>query len=210
MAPRRALAYARHHRPRFLAELKDFIRFPTISSQPEHAGDLKKCAAWLARSLQRAGLENVKIIPTRGHPIKLVPRGSGRPGLPTVLVYGHYDVVPVDPLQEWHTPPFPSRRSGRRRPLRKRSLRRQRATICPCQGAGIVSDDRACVARQHQVPLRRRGRARQPSLRALRGEKTAARLAPMPQSYRTLACARASTARRSAMLSGGPCPWNSR
>jgi acetylornithine deacetylase/succinyl-diaminopimelate desuccinylase-like protein len=104
MAPR-ALAYARQHRPRFLAELKDFVRFPTISSQAGHAGDLKKCAAWLAAHLRRVGLESVRVIPTRGHPIVYGAwqRALGRP---TVLLYGHYDVVPVDPVKEWRTPPF--------------------------------------------------------------------------------------------------------
>jgi acetylornithine deacetylase/succinyl-diaminopimelate desuccinylase-like protein len=105
MAPHRALSYSRQHKPRFLAELKDFIRFPTVSSQPSHAGDLKKCAAWLAGHLRRVGLEKVRVIPTRGQPI-VYGEWQRAPGLPTVLVYGHYDVLPADPLQEWHTPPF--------------------------------------------------------------------------------------------------------
>jgi acetylornithine deacetylase/succinyl-diaminopimelate desuccinylase-like protein len=105
MEPLRALAYARRHRPRFLAELKDFVRFPSISSQPGHAGDLKKCAAWLANHLRRIGLNDVKVIPTRGHPI-VYAAWQRAPGAPTVLVYGHYDVLPADPLNEWRTPPF--------------------------------------------------------------------------------------------------------
>jgi acetylornithine deacetylase/succinyl-diaminopimelate desuccinylase-like protein len=105
MAPLRALAYARQHRPRFLAELKDFIRFPTISSQPEHAGDLGKCAAWLASHLRRIGLDSVRMVPTRGYPI-VYAAWQRAPGAPTVLVYGHYDVLPADPLHEWRTPPF--------------------------------------------------------------------------------------------------------
>jgi acetylornithine deacetylase/succinyl-diaminopimelate desuccinylase-like protein len=105
MAPLPALAYARRHRPRFLAELKDFIHFPTISSQPRQAGDLKKCASWLASHLLQLGLEGVRIIPTRGHPI-VYGAWQRAPGRPTVLVYGHYDVVPPDPLHDWHTPPF--------------------------------------------------------------------------------------------------------
>lgn len=105
MAPVRALAYARQHRRRFLAELKDFVRFPTISSQPERAGDLKNCAAWLAGHLRRVGLDSVRVIPTEGHPI-VYGSWLRAPGSPTVLIYGHYDVVPVDPPQAWHTPPF--------------------------------------------------------------------------------------------------------
>jgi acetylornithine deacetylase/succinyl-diaminopimelate desuccinylase-like protein len=105
MAPLRALAYARQHRPRFLEELKAFIRFPTISSQPAHARDLKRCAAWLAGQLRRVGLENVKVIPTRGHPI-VYGAWQRNSDSPTVLVYGHYDVLPADPLEEWKTQPF--------------------------------------------------------------------------------------------------------
>jgi acetylornithine deacetylase/succinyl-diaminopimelate desuccinylase-like protein len=111
-SPDDALAYARRHRSRFLAELKDFVRFPTVSSQPAHAGDLKKCAAWLASHLRRIGLERVRVVPTRGHPI-VYAAWQRAPGAPTVLVYGHYDVLPADPLQEWRSPPFePVARGG--------------------------------------------------------------------------------------------------
>jgi acetylornithine deacetylase/succinyl-diaminopimelate desuccinylase-like protein len=105
MAPARALAYARQHRPRFLAELKDFVRFPTVSSQPGHANDVKKCANWLAAHLRRIGLQSVRVIPTRGHPI-VYAAWRKAPDRPTVLIYGHYDVQPPDPLTEWRTPPF--------------------------------------------------------------------------------------------------------
>jgi acetylornithine deacetylase/succinyl-diaminopimelate desuccinylase-like protein len=105
MAPLHALAYAQQHRPRFLAELKDFVRFPTVSSQPGHAADLKKCATWLANHLQRIGLESVRLIPTRGQPIVHAAWQRAQ-GCPTVLVYGHYDVLPPDPVAEWRTPPF--------------------------------------------------------------------------------------------------------
>jgi acetylornithine deacetylase/succinyl-diaminopimelate desuccinylase-like protein len=101
----RALAYAQAHRPRFLAELKDFVRFPTVSAQPKHAGDIKKCAAWLAHHLRRTGLSDVKVIPTERHPLIYASwRRAGR--RPTVLIYGHYDVQPADPLSEWRSPPF--------------------------------------------------------------------------------------------------------
>jgi acetylornithine deacetylase/succinyl-diaminopimelate desuccinylase-like protein len=105
MPPLRALEYARRNRPRFLAELKEFARFPSISSQPKHAADLKKCAAWLAGHLRHLGLDSVRVIPTRGHPI-VFASWQRAPGRPTVLIYGHYDVLPADPLGEWHTPPF--------------------------------------------------------------------------------------------------------
>jgi len=105
MNPSRPLQYARAHRNRFVSELKDFLRFPTVSSQPEHANDLKKCAHWLAKHLQRIGLERVSVIPTRGHPIVYAEWQRNATG-PTVLIYGHYDVLPGEPLGEWQTPPF--------------------------------------------------------------------------------------------------------
>src|SRR5262249_46574129 len=83
----------------------EFVRFPSISVLPERAVDVRRCAAWLANHLRQIGLGNAAVVPTRGHPIVYADwlRASGRP---TVLVYGHYDVQPVDPLSEWQTPPF--------------------------------------------------------------------------------------------------------
>jgi len=105
MLPARALAYARARRRRFLAELKEFVRFPSVSAQPRHAGDVATCARWLASHLRRIGLDDVGVISTGGHPLVLASwqRAAGRP---TVLIYGHYDVQPADPLPEWSSPPF--------------------------------------------------------------------------------------------------------
>ncbi len=105
MAPNRALAYAREHWPRFVAELKHFVRFPTVSAEPSHAKDVNRCATWLAGHLRRLGLENVKLVPTGGHPL-VYGCWQRAEGKPTVLIYGHYDVLPADPLAEWHSPPF--------------------------------------------------------------------------------------------------------
>jgi acetylornithine deacetylase/succinyl-diaminopimelate desuccinylase-like protein len=108
----RALNYARAHRPRFVSELKQFLSFPSVSSQPEHAEDIRKCAAWLARHLRGIGLERVSIIPTRGNPIVYGSwlRAAGRP---TLIIYGHYDVIPGEPLRAWRTPPFrPTLKNG--------------------------------------------------------------------------------------------------
>ena len=105
MEPRRALQYARTNRSKFLSELKEFLRFPSVSSQPERAADVRRCARWLARHLQHIGLERVRIIPTRGNPIVYASRQRAR-NRPTVLIYGHYDVLPGEPLSQWHTPPF--------------------------------------------------------------------------------------------------------
>ena len=105
MDPHRALKYARTHRAAFVSELKEFLRFPTVSSHPEYANDLKKCAHWLANRLQQIGLERVKVIPTKGHPI-VYAAWQRTPARPTVLIYGHYDVLPGEPVREWRTPPF--------------------------------------------------------------------------------------------------------
>ena len=105
MDPHRALGYARAGRKRFVSELKEFLRFPSVSSQPERAQDLKKCAHWLANHLQRIGLERVKVFPTKGHPI-VYAAWQRHPARPTVLIYGHYDVLPGEPVREWRTPPF--------------------------------------------------------------------------------------------------------
>lgn len=99
------LSYAIQNRSRFVAELKDFIRFPTVSAQPKHAGDLKECAKWLADHLHGIGLKNVRVVPTAGHPI-VYADWLQEPTLPTLLIYGHYDVQPPDPLEEWRSPPF--------------------------------------------------------------------------------------------------------
>ena len=105
MASRNSFAYAHENRARFVAELKEFVRFPSISAQPEHAADSRKCAAWLANNLRSIGLEHVAVITTPGNPLVYADwfHVSDRP---TVLVYGHYDVQPAEPLDQWRTPPF--------------------------------------------------------------------------------------------------------
>lgn len=99
------LAHARAHRARFLAELQDLVHIPSVSAQTKHAGDVKRCAQWLAGHLRKIGMEGVRVIPTRRHPL-VYAEWTKAPELPTVLIYGHYDVQPPDPLKEWTTPPF--------------------------------------------------------------------------------------------------------
>jgi len=103
--PSRALRYARAHRKRFVGELADFLRFPSVSSQAERAEDVHRCAAWLARHLKKIGLDHVRIIPTSRHAI-VVASWRRAPGRPTLIIYGHYDVLPGQPLGDWRTPPF--------------------------------------------------------------------------------------------------------
>ena len=85
-------------------EYLHFLRFPSISTDPERAGDVAACAQWLGEKLLSIGLE-VKVHSTARHPI-VVARNEHQPGRRTVMIYGHYDVQPVDPLDLWTTPPF--------------------------------------------------------------------------------------------------------
>ncbi len=104
--------YVRSNSERFLNELDEFLRIPSISTLPEHAGDIARAAEWTAAKLKAAGLENVEIIPTGRHPL-VYADWLHAPGKPTVLCYGHYDVQPADPLELWDTPPFePAIRDG--------------------------------------------------------------------------------------------------
>jgi acetylornithine deacetylase/succinyl-diaminopimelate desuccinylase-like protein len=107
-----ALTYAREQQPRFLEELKALLRIPSVSTLPEHAGDVRRAAETLAAELRRIGLEHVRMIETGGHPL-VYADWLHAPGKPTCLCYGHYDVQPPDPLEEWETPPFePVERNG--------------------------------------------------------------------------------------------------
>lgn len=104
--------YVKENEPRFLEELLDFLRIPSISTLPEHKSDVARAAQFVADSLKRAGLENVEAIETGKHPL-VYADWLHAPGKPTVLCYGHYDVQPPDPLELWESPPFePSIRNG--------------------------------------------------------------------------------------------------
>jgi len=105
-------AFVQSNQPRFLDELKSFLRIPSISTLPEHAVDVQRAAQFVADGLKAAGLENIEIIPTKRHPL-VYADWLHAPGKPTVLCYGHYDVQPADPLELWTSPPFdPSVRDG--------------------------------------------------------------------------------------------------
>lgn len=100
-----ALAQARRDRERHLAEYREVLAIPSISTLSEHKGDVLSTAEWLAAQLRALRMENVEIIPTAGHPI-VYGEWLHAPGKPTILIYGHYDVQPVDPVNEWDSPPF--------------------------------------------------------------------------------------------------------
>ncbi len=98
-------AYISEHRQRMLDELFDLLRIPSVSADPAYAGDVQKCAEAVAESLKVAGASNVEVMKTPGHPIVfgeyIVDENA-----PTVLVYGHYDVQPADPIELWDNPAF--------------------------------------------------------------------------------------------------------
>ncbi|MBI3977301.1 MAG: dipeptidase [Chloroflexi bacterium] len=99
--------------PRYLEELKALVRIPSISASPEHAEEVRRCAATLAARLERIGLRNVTLLPTGGPPVVYADWLDAGPDAPTLLIYGHYDVQPVDPIELWESPPFePVERDG--------------------------------------------------------------------------------------------------
>ncbi len=139
MAELAAVAYARENGARFVEELKDLLRIPSVSTDPERAGDVRRAAEFVADGLRGAGLENVRLIETsteaeavetqiasvddnkngkgkkarKGHPLVYGEWMGAGAGKPTILLYGHYDVQPAEPLDEWKNPPFePEERNG--------------------------------------------------------------------------------------------------
>ena len=98
-------AYQDQHKERYLAELLDLLRIPSISARSEHKADMQKCAVAVRQHLVQAGVDKAEVYPTDGHPVvygeKIIDKTK-----PTVLVYGHYDVQPPDPLELWHSGPF--------------------------------------------------------------------------------------------------------
>ncbi len=118
MSPEAAILYAREHGQRFVEELKSLLRIPSISTAPEHATDVRRAAEFVAEGLRGAGLKDVKLIETstgarQGHPMVYGEWLEAGAGKPTLLFYGHYDVQPAEPLDEWKSLPFePEERNG--------------------------------------------------------------------------------------------------
>ncbi len=107
------LDYLKQNQARFVAELCELIRFPSVSAQPQHKKDLRACAEWIVKHCRQIGLE-AKLCPTAGNPI-VVAKTPRKQNLkqPHYVVYGHYDVQPPEPLDLWKTPPFEPRIAGR-------------------------------------------------------------------------------------------------
>src|SRR5688572_26763249 len=107
----RVLATLADRRDASVAALKEFLSIPSVSTKPEHKADMVRCATWLADQLKEGGLR-AEVRPTPGHPV-VVAKNKHEPGRPTVLLYGHYDVQPPEPLDLWTSPPFePTVRDG--------------------------------------------------------------------------------------------------
>lgn len=106
-------AFVSREQTRMLGELTDFLSIPSVSALPSHAADCRRAAVWLMDEFRRLGCPVVNLVEGEGHPVVWAesPRVAGRP---TLLIYGHYDVQPPDPLEEWESPPFePTVREGR-------------------------------------------------------------------------------------------------
>ena len=99
------IGYIENNRGRYVDELKEFLRIPSISTSAENKGDMQTAANFVADKLKLAGLNKIEIIQTEGHPL-VYGEWLGAPGKPTVLIYGHYDVQPVDPIELWKSSPF--------------------------------------------------------------------------------------------------------
>ena len=98
--------YIEQNKDRFLSELFELLRIPSISAQPSlHKGDMVRAAEWLRESLLKAGVDRAEVMPTEGNPVVFAEKIID-PAKPTVVVYGHYDVMPVDPIEQWNTEPF--------------------------------------------------------------------------------------------------------
>lgn len=98
-------SYLEENQDRFIGELLDFLRIPSISALSEHTADVQRAAEWVADRMNGAGIEGTRVLPTDGHPV-VYGEWLHAPGQPTILIYGHFDVQPVDPIHLWIHPPF--------------------------------------------------------------------------------------------------------
>ncbi len=108
----KALEYAGKNRERFLADLKEIVAIPSVSMQDEHKDDMVRAAEWLAARLTGLGMDKVQVLPTEKHPVVFGEWMKAGEDAPTVLIYGHYDVQPVDPLDLWKTKPYDATQQG--------------------------------------------------------------------------------------------------
>src|SRR5438874_4952224 len=106
------LDYLKQNQQRSIDQLCEYVRFPSISAQPQHKSDLHACAEWVVNHCREIGLD-ARLCATEGHPIVIAKTASHGTGRPHFLIYGHYDVQPPEPFELWKTPPFEPRIEGR-------------------------------------------------------------------------------------------------
>ena len=102
----KAITFAHAHQQESLEQLKALLRIPSVSTLPEHEEDITRAATWIAEKLGALGFTNVELLPTNRHPVVVGEWLKAGVDAPTILVYGHYDVQPVDPIDEWESDPF--------------------------------------------------------------------------------------------------------
>ena len=107
-----ALRYAKENNSRFFTDLNEFLTIPSISTDPGHAADMEQAAKWVARKFEKLNLANIKILPTGGHPVVYAELNTSVTDAPTILVYGHYDVQPAEPLELWTSGAFEPEQRG--------------------------------------------------------------------------------------------------
>ena len=98
--------YLDAHQPRFIEELSDFLRIPSVSAKPENVDDVRAAGQWVVDRLKAAGIENAEMFDTAGHPVVCADWLHAGPEKPTILIYGHFDVQPAEPFDLWSSPPF--------------------------------------------------------------------------------------------------------
>ena len=101
-----ALKFAQTHRSRFVDQLGEFVTIPSVSTDPERFGDVRRAGEWVADQLRGLGMKNIQFFPPDTHPILYAENLDAGPDAPTALIYGHYDVQPAEPLDKWHSDPF--------------------------------------------------------------------------------------------------------
>jgi acetylornithine deacetylase/succinyl-diaminopimelate desuccinylase-like protein len=141
-----AVNYARQACQATLESLIEFLRIPSISTLPEHEPDMRRAADWLAGTLRRSGMSRVEILSTPGHPVVYGEWLEAGEEAPTLLAYGHYDVQPVDPVEEWHTPPFEPT-------IRGDDLVARGASDDKGQLLAVVAAAEACLQGEGRLPL---------------------------------------------------------
>ena len=163
--------YYQENQAAFLEGLKTFLRIPSISTLSEHKPDIRRAAEFALGELRAAGLTG-ELIEGEGNPL-VYAEWLGAPGKPTLLLYGHYDVQPPDPLDEWKSPPFEPEVRGDDI-FGRGTVRRQGPDLHPDQSRGRLAEDPRQAAGQREIPDRGRRRNRRRAHRELRGEKARA------------------------------------